>query len=72
MIKIKEMPYREKFAKVMDNVKFDESFILPFVQKHLGDQAVSKLKGIWQMGFKPIPEGVPFEEKYKVAYSNWI
>jgi hypothetical protein len=72
MIKIKEMPYSEKFAKVMDNVKFDESFILPFVQKHLGDQAVSELKGIWQKGFKPIPEGVPFEEKYEVAYSNWI
>jgi hypothetical protein len=36
MIKIKEMPYSEKFAKVMDKVKFDESFILPFVQKHLG------------------------------------
>jgi hypothetical protein len=42
------------------------------VQKHLGDQAVSELKGIWQKGFKPIPEGASFEEKYEVAYGNWI
>jgi len=72
MVKVKEMPYSEKYAKVMDNVKFDESFIVPFVQEHLGDQAVSELKGIWQKGFKPIPEGASFEEKYEVAYGNWI
>jgi len=72
MVKIKQMPYGEKYAKVIDNMKFDETFILPFVQKHLGDQAVSELKGIWQKGFKPIPEGASFEEKYEVAYGNWI
>jgi len=72
MVRIKEMPYSEKYAKVIDNMKFDESFIFPFVQKHLGDQAVSELKGIWQMGFKPIPEEASFEEKYEVAYGNWI
>jgi hypothetical protein len=72
MVKIKEMPYGEKYDKVMDNIKFDESFILPFVQKNMGDQAVSELKGIWQKGFKPISEGVPIEEKYETAYSNWI
>lgn len=72
MVTIKEMPYSEKYAKVIDYMKFDESFILPFVQKHLGDQAVSELKAIWQKGFKPIPEGASFEEKYEVAYGNWI
>jgi hypothetical protein len=39
MVNIKEMPHGEKYAKVTDNMKFDETFILPFVQKHLGDQA---------------------------------
>jgi hypothetical protein len=72
MVKVKEMPYSEKYAKVIDNMKFDESFILPFVQEHLGDKAVSELKGIWQKGFKPLPEGASFEEKYEVAYGNWI
>jgi hypothetical protein len=72
MVRIKEMPYSEKYAKVVDNMKFDESFIIPFVQKHLGDRAVSELKGVWQKGFKPIPERASFEEKYEVAYGNWI
>jgi len=72
MVKVKEMPYSEKYAKVVDNMKFDESFGFPFIQKHLGGQAVSELKGIWQKGFKPIPEGASFEEKYEVAYGNWI
>jgi hypothetical protein len=72
MVRIKEMPYSEKYAKVIDSMKFDESFIFPFVKKHLGDQAVSELKDIWQKGFKPIPEGASFEEKYEVAYGNWI
>jgi hypothetical protein len=72
MVKIKEMPYSEKYTKVMDNIKFDEAFILPFVQENLGDQAVSELKGIWQKGFKPIPAGGSIEEKYEAAYSNWI
>jgi hypothetical protein len=72
MVKLKEMPYSAKYTKVVDNMKFDESFIFPFVQEHLGDKAVSELKGIWQKGFKPIPEGASFEEKYEVAYGNWI
>lgn len=72
MVAVKEMPFSEKYAKVTDNMKFDESFILPFVKKYSGDQVVSELKGIWQKGFKPIPEGASFEEKYEVAYGNWI
>ena len=72
MTRIKEMPYSEKYAMVMDNAKFDESFLYPFVQRHLGDQAVNELKGIIQSGFKPIPEEASFKEKYEVAYGNWI
>jgi hypothetical protein len=72
MVKAKEMPFSERYTKVIDNIKFDESFILPFVQKNLGEEAVSELKGIWQKGFKSIPERVPSEEKYEAAYENWI
>jgi len=72
MVKVKEMPYSEKYAKVIDNMKFDETFILPFVQKHLGDKAVAEVRKTWQEGTKPIPAGVSFEEKYEIAYGNWI
>lgn len=69
---VKEMPYDEKYAKVVDNMKFDEAFILPFVQKNLGDQAVAELKQLWQEGIRPIPDGASSKEKYEVAYENWI
>jgi hypothetical protein len=72
MVKVKEMPYSEKYAKVIDNMKFDETFILPFVQKHLGDQAGAEIRKTWQEGMKSIPAGGSFEEKYEVAYANWI
>ena len=72
MEKLKEMPYKEKYAKVIENMKLDEMFILPLVQRHLGDQAVAELKRTSQEGAKPIPEGASFEEKYEITYSNWI
>ena len=71
MGKVKEMPYSEKYTKVIENMKFDEAFILPFIQENLGSRAVGVLKDIWQKGCKPI-EGASFEEKYEVAYGNWI
>jgi hypothetical protein len=72
MVNVKEMPYSEKYAKVIDNMKFDETFIVPFVQEHLGDQAVAEVRKTWEEGIKPVPEGASFEKKYEVAYANWI
>jgi hypothetical protein len=72
MVTVKEMPYSEKYAKVIDNMKFDETFILPFVQKHLGDQAVAEVRKTWQEGMKPISEGASSKEKYELVYTNWI
>jgi len=72
MKQIKEMPYSEKYAKVMDSIDFDEKFILPFVREHLSDQAAAEIKDTWQEGAKSIPETASFEEKYEIAYSNWI
>lgn len=72
MAEIKQMPYEEKYAKVADNVKLDETFILPLVQNRLGDNAVAELKGLWDEGVKPVPEGASSGEKYEIAYGNWI
>jgi hypothetical protein len=72
MTQIKEMPYSEKYAKVMDSMKFDEGFILPFVREQVGEQAVAEIKKTWQKGAKSMPETASFEEKYEIAYSNWI
>jgi hypothetical protein len=69
---VKEMPYGEKYARVTENMKFDETFILLFVHKHLGDQAVAELKKSWQERAIPIPVHASFEEKYEIAYGHWI
>ena len=68
---IKMMPSSRKYANVLDNIKLDEN-TLSFVRKHLGDQAAVELQNIWHEGVKPIPEDASFEDKYEIAYSNWI
>ena len=70
MVEIKEMPYSEKYAIVLDNM--NDTFVPFFIQKHLGDDAVVELQRIWREGVKPIPEDASFEEKYEIAYGNWI
>ena len=72
MVKVKEMTYSKKYASVLDNIKLDDTFTPSFIEKHLGDQAVDKLQRIWQEGLKPIPEDASVEEKYEIAYGNWI
>lgn len=72
MVKVKEMPYSEKYAIVLDQTRPDDALISPFIQKHLGDQALAELQSIWQEGVKPVPEDASDENKYEIAYSNFI
>jgi hypothetical protein len=65
------MPSSRKYANVLDNIKLDEN-TLSFIRKHIGDQAVVELQNIWHEGVKQIPEDASFEDKYEIAYSNWI
>lgn len=66
------MPYEEKYRLAIDNLKYHENSIQPLVGKLFGDQAVAELKRTSQEGIKPIPEGASFEEKYEIAYGNWV
>ena len=72
MTVINEMPVEEKYSAVMDRLNLAETVHLPFITKHLGEQAAFELKSIYEEGFKPIPEEISFEERYELAYSNWI
>jgi hypothetical protein len=72
MVKVKEMPYSEKYAKVLDQIKAEDDINLTFLRENVGEQAVIELKNAWQEGVKPIPDNASFEEKYKIAYDNWI
>ena len=72
MVKIKEMPYSEKYTYALDTIKLIEMFMPPLIQKHLGNEAVAELRSNWREGIKPIPEGASDEEKYEVTYGNFI
>jgi hypothetical protein len=39
---------------------------------NLGEQAAAEIKKTWQKGTNSIPETSSFEEKYEIAYRNWI
>lgn len=70
MVAVKEMPYSEKYAIVLGNTKLDDT--LSFVKKTLGDEAVIELQSILGEKAKPIPKDASDEEKYEIAYGNWI
>jgi hypothetical protein len=70
MEKLKEMPYSEKYTIIVDNM--NDTFVPSFVQKHLGDQPVVELRRIWEEGIKTVPDDASFEEKYEIAYGNWV
>ena len=72
MVQVKEMPYSEKYAYVLDSIEYDDTFVPPFIREHLGDQALVEFQSLSQEGFKSIPEDSSFADKYEIAYSNWI
>jgi len=71
MVRVKEMPQSEKYAIMLDQTKPDV-LIVPFIRKHLSDQALVELQKIWQKGVKSVPDDASDEEKYEIAYSNFI
>jgi hypothetical protein len=70
--KVKEMPYSEKYAAVVDEIKLEESITRSFVQKNLGDQAAAELDRLLRERTQPIQDDGSYEQKYETAYGNWI
>jgi hypothetical protein len=72
VVKIKEMPFKERYEGMLTNMKVLESWTIPIVKEHLGDSKVDELKGIWQNQSEPIPEDASDEQKWDIAYRNWM
>jgi len=72
MVKIKEMPFAEKYAHVLEYTKLLETFVPPLLRKRPGDKAIMELKSRWDKAVQPIPDGASDETKYEIAYHNWI
>jgi len=72
MAEVKVMPYSEKYARVLEQHESGYRAVSPFVRERLGDGAVAELQEIMSEGVEPIPEDASDEEKYEIAYGNWI
>ena len=64
---IKEMPYREKYEILLDNIEISKTLIPDFIEGHLGHQARNELQMKHQEGIHPIREEASFEDKYETA-----
>jgi hypothetical protein len=42
------------------------------VKEDLGDKEVAELEKFWKGESKPIPKDASIEEKYEIAYGNWM
>lgn len=72
MVKFKEMPYSVKYKMAQDNIAFFKSILPPFIKENMGDQAVIEHENVLNEGVKSIPENATIEDKYEIAYANWI
>lgn len=71
MVEVREMPYTEKYARVLDGIKHDE-YVPAFIEEHLGQAAADEYRQTCESGIQPVPEGASPEEKYEIAYKNWM
>jgi hypothetical protein len=72
LVEIKKMPFKERYEGMLTNMKVLESWTIPIVKEQLGDSKVDELKSIWQKQAEPIPEDASYEEKWEIAYRNWM
>ena len=72
MVETKQMPFHEKHKMVLDYHKGLELEVLPLVKDRLGERQVEEIKRIWQEEVKPIPKNASSEEKYDIAFDNWL
>lgn len=72
MIEVKEMTYGKKYTAVLNYVKLLDSFVLPLIKKHLGNEGIKELNSIWQEKLKEIPHNISDKDRFEIAYSNWL
>jgi hypothetical protein len=72
MIAVKQMTYGKKYTAVLNYIKLLDSFVLPLLKKHLGNEGIDSLNSIWQEKLKVIPKDISDKDKFEIAYGNWL
>jgi hypothetical protein len=71
MVAVKEMPYAEKYRRVLGGQKHDE-YVATFIEERLGREAAEECQRLVDSGQEPVPEDASFRDKYEIAYKNWM
>jgi len=66
------MPYSEKFDGIFGYMKLVEVFASQLVKSELGKEKVDELRGLWEKGVEPVPEGASDKDRYEIAYRNFM
>jgi hypothetical protein len=71
MVEVKQMPYNEKYTRVLSGLKHDE-YVPAFIEKHLGPAAAAEYREKRDAAMQPIPDDASDQVKYEMAYKNWM
>jgi hypothetical protein len=71
MVEVKQMPYTEKYTRVLNGLKHDE-YVPAFIEKHLGPAAAAEYRERRDAAMQPIPDDASDQVKYEMAYKNWM
>jgi hypothetical protein len=72
MDQVKQMPFSEKYEGVKTYVDVLEGFAPKLVKEELGETEEEELREIWKKESEPIPKDASDQEKYEIAYRNFM
>jgi len=72
MIEIQQMSFEEKLTNIQKYEKNIRSYTRSVVKQELGKEKLEELETLWKKNSKPIPTEAKTEEKYEVAYKNYL
>jgi hypothetical protein len=72
MAEFNQMNFNQKLTSILDFTNIVEQFAPQVVQEQLGEAKLSELRNLWKQGTQPIPTEATDNEKYEVAYRNFI
>jgi hypothetical protein len=72
MIEIRQMTFNEKLRNIQKYEKNIRSYTKSLVKDKLGKERLEELETVWNKNSKTIPPNAKDEEKYEVAYKNYL
>jgi len=72
MIEIKQMTFSEKLRNIQRYEKNIRSYTASLVKDKLGEEKLKELEALWKKNSRLIPTDAKDEEKYEVAYKDYL